>query len=133
MPHENIDDAKVWLRYAVDDLGVAKHLFNTYYPKPLSIICYHCQQAAEKAVKSLIVLYGSQGGMPKKHDIFLLLNQIRNMANIDEKFYDYADILSPYGVAMRYPNELVLEERHAERALAMADEFVRWAEDSLKG
>ena len=133
MPHENIDDAKVWLRYAEDDLGVAKHLFNTYYPKPLSIICYHCQQAAEKAVKSLIVLYGSQGGMPKKHDIFLLLNQIRNMANIDEKFYDYADILSPYGVAMRYPNELVLEERHAERALAMADEFVRWAEDSLKG
>lgn len=133
MPHENIDDAKVWLRYAEDDFGVAKHLFNTYYPKPLSIICYHCQQAAEKAVKSLIVLYGSQGGMPKKHDIFLLLNQIRNMANIDEKFYDYADILSPYGVAMRYPNELVLEERHAERALAMADEFVRWAEDSLKG
>ena len=133
MPHENIDDAKVWLRYAEDDLGVAKHLFNTYYPKPLSIICYHCQQAAEKAVKSLIVLYGSQGGMPKKHDIFLLLNQIRNMANIDEKFYDYADILSPYGVAMRYPNELVLEEHHAERALAMADEFVRWAEDSLKG
>ena len=132
MPHENIDDAKVWLRYAEDDLGVAKHLFNTYNPKPLSIICYHCQQAAEKAVKSLIVLYGSQGGMPKKHDIFLLLNQIRNMVNIDEKFYDYADILSPYGVAMRYPNELVLEDRHAERALAMADEFVRWAEDSLK-
>ena len=133
MPHENIDDAKVWLRYAEDDLGVAKHLFNTYYPKPLSIICYHCQQAAEKAVKSLIVLYGSQGGMPRKHDIFLLLNQIRNMVNIDEKFYDYADILSPYGVAMRYPNELVLEDRHAERALTMADEFVRWAEDSLKG
>lgn len=53
--------------------------------------------------------------------------------NIDEKFYDYADILSPYGVAMRYPNELVLEDRHAERALAMADEFVSWAEDSLKG
>jgi hypothetical protein len=36
-------------------------------------------------------------------------------------------------VAMRYPNELVLEDRHAERALTMADEFVRWAEDSLKG
>jgi hypothetical protein len=30
MPHENINDAKVWLSYAQDDLGVAKHLFNTY-------------------------------------------------------------------------------------------------------
>ena len=37
MPHENINDAKVWLSYAQDDFGVARHLFNTYYPKPLSI------------------------------------------------------------------------------------------------
>ena len=131
MPHENINDAKVWLSYAQDDLGVAKHLFNTYYPKPLSIICYHCQQAAEKAVKSLIILNGSQGGMPRKHDIFLLLNQIINMVKVEEKFYDYADVLSPYGVAMRYPNELVLEERHAKRALEMADEFVTWAESYI--
>jgi hypothetical protein len=29
---------------AAADLGVAKHLDATYYPKPLEIICYHCQQ-----------------------------------------------------------------------------------------
>ena len=131
MEHENLTDAKEWLTYAEADLGVAKHLFKTYYPKPLSIICYHCQQAAEKAVKTLIVLYGSQGGMPKKHDIFLLLNQVRNMVSIDDTFYDYADILAPYGVAMRYPNELQLEERHAEKAIVMADEFVSWTRDIL--
>ena len=45
--------------------------------------------------------FGSQGGIPKKHDLFLLLNQIKNMVSIDEKYYDYADILAPYGVAMR--------------------------------
>ena len=65
--------AKEWLTYAENDLGVAKHLFDTYYPKPLFIICFHCQQAAEKAVKSVIVYYGSQGGIPKKHDIFLIV------------------------------------------------------------
>lgn len=37
-----------WFEMAVTDLGVAKHLNETYYPKPLEIICYHCQQAAEK-------------------------------------------------------------------------------------
>lgn len=132
MVEERHTDAKEWLSYAEDDLGVAKHLLETYYPKPLAIICFHCQQAAEKAVKSIIVQHGSQGGMPKKHDIFLLLNQIKNMETIDEKFYDYADTLAPYGVAMRYPNELLLEERHAEKAIDMAKEFVEWARNAIE-
>ena len=53
-----------------------------------------------------------------------------HMVSIDNKFYDYADVLAPYGVAMRYPNELQLEERHAAKAIEMAIEFVAWA-DSL--
>lgn len=126
MANEYLDDAREWLSFAEADLGVAEHLDKTYHPKPLEIICFHCQQAAEKAVKSIIVLNGSQGGIPKKHDLFLLLNQIKNMVSIDEKYYDYADILAPYGVAMRYPNELFLEERHAEKAIQMANEFVEW-------
>ena len=130
MVPEDLDDAKEWLEYAKADLGVADHLFKTYYPKPLAIICYHCQQAAEKAVKTIIVLNGSQGGMPRRHDIFLLLNQIKNTVSIDTKFYDYADVLAPYGVAMRDPNESQLEERHAAKAIEMANEFVAWA-DSL--
>lgn len=90
---------------AAADLGVAKHLDATYYPKPLEIICYHCQQAAEKAIKTLIMYFGEEGGMPKLHDLSFLLNQIKNKVSIEEKFYDYADTLTPYGVAVRYPNE----------------------------
>ncbi|MBR4750582.1 MAG: HEPN domain-containing protein [Thermoguttaceae bacterium] len=77
MANETVLDAKEWLSYAESDLGVADHLFKTYRPKPLEIICFHCQQAAEKAVKSIIVLKGSQGGLPKRHDLFLLLNQVK--------------------------------------------------------
>ena len=51
---------------------------------------------------------------------------------IDKKFYDYADTLAPYGVAMRYPNELLLEERHAEKAIDMAKEFVEWARNAIE-
>ena len=86
MANEYLDDAREWLSFAEADLGVAEHLNKTYHPKPLEIICFHCQQAAEKAVKSIIVLNGSQGGIPKKHDLFLLLNQIKNMVSIEEKF-----------------------------------------------
>ena len=40
---------------AKHSLGVARHLYETYRPQPLEIICYHCQQAAEKAIKAVIV------------------------------------------------------------------------------
>ena len=42
-------EVREWYEMEAADLGVAKHLDATYCPKPLEIICYHCQQAAEKA------------------------------------------------------------------------------------
>ena len=46
-------DIQRWLDFAENDLAVAKHLLETFHPKPLEIICYHCQQAAEKAIKAV--------------------------------------------------------------------------------
>ena len=69
-----------WLAFARTDYECAKYLEGApFYPRPLNIICYHCQQAAEKALKALIVYFGNQGGMPKVHDISFLLNQIKNL------------------------------------------------------
>lgn len=115
-----------WIKLAEMDYGVAEHLYQTYYPKPYEIICYHCQQTAEKAIKAVIVADGAKGGMPKLHDLSFLLNQIKNVINIDEKYYDYADTLTPYGVSIRYPNELFLEEKHAKEALRMSKEILEW-------
>ena len=121
-------DDFLWLEFAKTDLGVAKHLNTNYYPKPLEIICYHCQQAAEKSIKAVIHAYGAQGGMPKKHNLSFLLQQMKNMIDIDEKYYDYADVLTPYGIAVRYPNEILIEERNVEEAIRYAEEFVQWAD-----
>ncbi len=72
------EEYREWLAFAQTDYDCAKYLNEApLYPKPLNIICYHCQQAAEKAVKGLIVYFCSQGGMPKVHDISFLLNQIK--------------------------------------------------------
>ena len=51
------------------------------------------------------------------------------MVEIDDQYYDYADILTPYGIAVRYPNELYIEERHVEEAIRYAEAFVNWAEE----
>ncbi|MCX4379422.1 MAG: HEPN domain-containing protein [Lachnospiraceae bacterium] len=126
-------ETKEWYDMAVMDLGVARHLDETYRPKPLEIICYHCQQAAEKAIKALIIYYGGEGGMPKLHDLSFLLNQIKNKVCIEDKYYDYADILTLYGVSVRYPNELFLEERHVKEALECSDEILRWVQSIVSG
>ena len=36
-----------WLEFAKMDLGAAEYLL-TMHPLPVEIICYHCEQAAEK-------------------------------------------------------------------------------------
>ena len=126
-----VQESKQWIDMADMDYGVAQHLYKTYYPKPCEIICYHCQQCAEKAIKAVIIAVGVTGDAPKVHDLSYLLNQIAGKIEIDEKYYDYADTLTPYGVSVRYPNELFLEERHAEKAVHMADEILKWAKAIL--
>ena len=49
-----LPEVKEWLDFAKMDLDAAKHLNDTFYPKPLHIICYHCQQSVEKALKASI-------------------------------------------------------------------------------
>ena len=125
-------EVKQWIEMAELDYGVAKHLYETYYPKSLEIICYHCQQAAEKTLKAVIIASGAQAGMPRSHDLSFLLNQIKNQVAVEERFYDYADELTPYGVAVRYPSELFLEERHAVDALKMTKEILDWGKSNIK-
>ena len=124
-------EVMMWLQFAKTDLGVAEHLNKEYYPKPFEIICYHCQQAAEKAVKAMIIALDIPGGIPKKHNLTFLLSQIRNYVKIPEKFFDYTDSLTPYGIAVRYPGELQIEDYHAREALAYAREIVTWAEKNV--
>lgn len=122
-----------WLRFANTDIGIAKHLLKTYHPKPLEIVCYHSQQAAEKAIKALIISRGAQGGMPKKHNLSFLLEQIKNLLDIPEEYYDFADTLTPYGVSARYPNELFLEVKDAEEAIMCAEKILAWVTQLVSG
>lgn len=71
--------------------------------------------------------------MPKLHDLSFLLNRIKNEVYIEDKYYDYADTLMSYGVSVRYPNELFLEERHVKEALQFSDEILRWVQRILSG
>ena len=132
---DQIQEYQDWLRFAQADYDSAKYLYDSpLHPKPLEIICYHCQQAAEKAVKALIVYFGSRGGMPKVHDISFLLGQIQHIVKdekqeeISDDLMDRAENLSKYGVAPRYPNEIDVDERVTKIAFEDATVLLEWVQ-----
>lgn len=135
---DQAEEYKEWLEFARTDYNSAKYLAGApFHPKPLNVICYHCQQAAEKAVKALIVYFGSQGGMPKVHDISFLLNQIKNIV-LEEKGIEVthellvtANSLTKYGIAPRYPNEIEVDELQTKKAIADSEVVLKWVENVI--
>ena len=132
------EEAKQWMSYARDDYDVAHYLNEgDFHPKKLEIICYHCSQAAEKAVKAVIVDLGSQGGLAKVHKIGFLLNQIKSIlpkekgVQITDEMMDWGDELSNYSVDVRYPNQLQIDEFRTKKAIEKMDFFIGWAQRIL--
>ncbi|MDR1299716.1 MAG: HEPN domain-containing protein, partial [Oscillospiraceae bacterium] len=62
----DLEYANKWLRYANTDYEIALH-DTSYRPLPIEIICFHCQQAAEKAMKSILAYH--EQSIPKIHDL----------------------------------------------------------------
>jgi HEPN domain-containing protein len=113
---KNENDVKEWVRFADMDVLSANHLNEIQHPKPLEIICYHCQQASEKMLKALILAF--DGELQKTHDLGLLSEQLSDFVTISEDVLNAADELTPYGVKIRYPQELNIEEAHVSKALS---------------
>jgi HEPN domain-containing protein len=113
---KNENDVKEWIRFADMDVLSANYLNEIQHSKPLEIICYHCQQASEKMLKALIIAF--DGELQKTHDLGLLTEQLSEYISIPDNILDAADELTPYGVKIRYPQELNIEEIHVSKALS---------------
>jgi len=119
-----MDEKKVlvknWLIKAFHDLEVSKKLRNEE-SEYLDVGIYHCQQAAEKAVKGFLVLHDIE--FPKTDDIRLLIQLAKSAESGFARYEDAADILTPYATEFRYPGE-VMEPTNEEM-----DEGVKYSEE----
>jgi len=93
--------AAAWLAVVDDDLRQVVN--NLHGPLPsLAGAAYHCQQAAEKLVKAVLV--NTRTLFPKTHDIGALVGLVPESHPLKGKLASLAK-LTPYGVAYRYPAE----------------------------
>lgn len=122
----NKDIASEWFVFAKNDLNSAQFLLNMK-PLPLEIICYHCQQSSEKYLKGYIALNG--GDILRTHDL-TILNKICKKYNSDfGEIEDDCIELVDYGVHVRYPFHIDLEEYDMKKAIESANNIKDFIEN----
>ena len=96
-----------WLQKAEEDfLGAVDLSRRRKHPLP-DLVCFHCQQAAEKYLKAFLIFH--EINFPKTHDLLLvtLLNDIEPQISF---YRDWFDTLNAYSVQFRYPGDSVSQE-----------------------
>ena len=117
-----------WKRLAQMHMEVAGYLFDTCHPKPLEIICFHAQQAAEKILKCFLVSKDIETS--KHHDMQKLCEMCIFLDNSFEEIYEPAVSLTPYKEITQYPTGIDLDPHDAAQALSHAKTvmtFTNWA------
>jgi HEPN domain-containing protein len=118
-----------WLRYAMSDLSLAR-----VAPRGrilLESLCFHAQQASEKAIKAVLVVHDIPA--PRTHSLRALVDLLPGSLE-KPAFLDEVAALTDYAVMSRYPAgaEPVEEEEYRE-ALRLAEAVVAWAEETIAG
>ena len=98
---ETITETKAWMSKAWRDLETARRAV-AGQPPFYDVAVYHCQQAAEKAVKAFLVRHGQL--YERTHDIEVLVDIAGEIEPGFRQWADAADALTPYATRFRYPN-----------------------------
>jgi len=112
---------KEWFEFAASDLRVASHMFDNMHPKPLEIICYHCQQCVEKTLKGYLIDHDMDP--PYIHDLEKLCLMCVEYDPSFEAFMEQCRDLTEYAASSRYPSKEEFEESNAVTALRDAKEI----------
>ena len=121
------NDPQRWMDRARSDLALARSRPEGVH---LADLCFHSQQAAEKAIKALLVARGIE--FPYVHDLVFLLSLLGDAGHATPEPVKLVRELTRYASATRYPGleDRVSDQQYAD-ALRIAEVVIRWAEDNL--
>ena len=117
-----------WFEFAKRDLESAKFLMNMH-PRPIEIICYHCEQSAEKYLKGYLIKAGNK--IERTHDLVLLNNKCKAIDKSFEIIEDECIELVPYGVQVMYPYQLDVTDNDMISAINCAEKIENFVRDKI--
>jgi HEPN domain-containing protein len=122
---DKYDEVREWITYSDNDMTAVKQL-STFHPPQIEIICYLCQQSAEKVLKAFLVC--SERRPPRTHDLRLLRDECEKFNARFLCLIDECARLNDYSSQPRYPSGLELVESDMDLAIqdsAKISEFVK--------
>jgi len=121
------DDPREWMNRARSDLTQAKSRVPGVY---LENLCFNAQQAAEKAIKAVLIARNIE--FPYVHNLAHLLSLLEEAGETIPEATRRASDLTEYATITRYPGEVgPVTEREYDEAIAIAAAVVSWAEEQL--
>jgi HEPN domain-containing protein len=123
-------DPQEWLRRARSNLARAnsgRSSSEVLYED----LAFDAQQAAEKAIKAVLVHVGVM--FPRTHALVLLFDLIESGGCVVPLDVREAARLTVYAVEARYPGGEDVTEQEYAAAVEIAKRVVRWAEELLDG
>jgi HEPN domain-containing protein len=120
------DDPREWLRSARSDLSLARA---DVPGADLEAFCFHAQQAAEKAIKGVLLAHDIH--FPFVHDLGALLDLAARSGIAVSDSVRAADYLTDYAVLTRYPALEPVAPDEVDEAIGLAQAVVEWAEDQV--
>lgn len=119
MKSDKLSVVRSWFKKAENDLTNAEHTMKMENP-PCDTVCFHAQQCAEKYLKGFLTFY--EIDFPKTHSVEELVRLCKNVVPSIESEVGVVEILSSYGVEIRYPDEVYYDipKEDAREAIDLA-------------
>ncbi|GHV83994.1 hypothetical protein AGMMS50212_13340 [Spirochaetia bacterium] len=111
-----------WFFIAGEDLKSAEYLATMHYPRPEGIICFHCQQSAEKNLKGF--LFQNNVAFEKIHDLKMILKQCETVDTSFSSILPQCSVLNRYSVIPRYPDEFEITAEDTNNAIQYAKDIM---------
>jgi HEPN domain-containing protein len=128
VPERDLNDAMVWLEFAKSDLALARK--GKLPGVRLGALCFHCQQAAEKSLKA--VLLHHQVDFPPIHSLIDLFDLLPSPISAPPDVVEAAR-LTAYITKGRYPLDIVdIQQVEYKKTVQLAKRVLIWAEKIIR-
>ena len=121
MNDEVKESVQQWRTQAQSDWSTVEILLDSKQC-PAEVVCFHCQQFAEKLLKGFLTLNNIEA--PRTHDLRRLIQLAEPYAEDLSGLADLSDRLTVHGVETRYPGDWqVVEAKEMNEVVALAEKF----------
>ena len=125
-PSGDYHDPDAWIKHAESDLAYAR-------AKPKGVLpehrCWHAQQAAEKALKSVLISLGAD--IEHTHNLNAILRALKNAGIVVPAKIGAVRDLGRHAAETRYPALGNAPEFHPEEEIKKAQAALKWAKKEI--